>query len=63
MKELVKELATEMMARGLGIEDTKIVIGLLDSREHFEKTLEEIRKVETLTRHGALAIAIVVADE
>ena len=51
------------MVKGLSVEDAKLVIGLLDSREHFEKALDEIRKEETLTRHGALAIAIVVADE
>ena len=63
MKELVQKLAREMMVKGLSVEDAKLVIGLLDSREHFEKALEEIRKEETLTRHGALAIAVLIADE
>ena len=63
LKELVQKLAREMMVKGLSVEDAKLVIGLLDSREHFEKALEEIRKEETLTRHGALAIAVLIADE
>ena len=63
METLVKQLATEMMARGLSSKDTKLAIGCLETKEQFKEMLAEVRKQKTLTRSGALAIAVVITDE
>ena len=51
------------MYRGLNVEDTKTVIGILDTQEQFEEMLREVVTQHAITKAGALAMAIVITDE
>ena len=63
MEKLVKQLAQELLCRGLNIEETKTAIGLLDTQAQFEEMQKEVTKHRTLTKAGVLATAIVITDE
>ena len=63
LEKLVKQLAKELMYRGLNVEDTKTVIGILDTQEQFEEMLREVVTQHAITKAGALAMAIVITDE
>ena len=63
MEQIVKQLAQELLCRGLNVEEAKTVIGILDTQAQFEEMLKEIKTYSIITRAGALALAIVIVDE
>ena len=63
MEALIKQLAKEMMNRGLPLRDTQLAIGCLDTKEQFEEMLAEVQQLETLTRSAAFAIAVTIAND
>ena len=63
METLIKEIAKQMLDKGLSLTDTQMAIGCLETREQFLKLKQEVQQQKMMTRSAALAMATMIAEE